>query len=306
MTRAWCGAGVVLMVTAAVACGDSPGKAVAEMLGSPTAVAREARLISAMADADSVGDPDAPLARWVLPKALSEISGLALTSDGRLFVHGDEDGQVWEIDYRRGLLLKRFSIGAGAIKADFEGITVANDVLWLLASNGMLYEFREGIESAHVEVRKHDTGLTKACEFEGVAYDATINALLLACKNIRDKQERNAIVIYRWSLKPDSAGRVSRVVVPVASVRGSNGWNSLQIADITVDPQTGNYVLLASKERAIVAITPTGGAVFARSLPEQHEQHEQPEGLAVTKDGLFLVSDEAVKGPALITLYRWP
>ena len=303
MSRACVVAWLAFGLLASAGCQASADDAVTALIASKTAVAREARLKSALASSDTVGETDAPLARWVLPPSLREISGLALTRDGRLFVHGNERGQLWEIDYRRGALLKRFTLGDQAVIADFEGITVANDVLWMLASNGTLYEFREGGDDAHVKYQKYETGLKKDCEFEGVAFDPKLNAMLLACKNIREKQDRKSIIIYRWSLKPGGGERVSRLMVPVASVRGDNAWTSLQISDITIEPSTGNYVLVASKERAIVVITPTGDPVSARVLPERHEQ---PEGIALTKDSLLLISDEAAKGPAVLTLYRWP
>ena len=292
----------VLALVLAAACDKSPEKAVAEIVRSKTAVAREARLEQALAGADSsAGDPDTPVARWILPASLKEISGLALTKDGRLLVHGDESAQVWQVDYRKGVLVKRFTLGPTPIKGDFEGITIVNDVVWMLESTGKLYEFREGAADAHVDFRKHDTGLKKDCEFEGLAYDARIQSLLLACKNIEAKADRDKIIIYRWSLASDSAGRLSKLVVPVSSVREGNAWTGLQVSDITVDSATGNYVLLASKERAIVVITPTGEPVSVRLLPERHEQ---PEGITIAKE-LVLVSDEAVDGPAAITLYRW-
>jgi uncharacterized protein YjiK len=59
-------------------------------------------------------------------------------------------------------------------------------------------------------------------------------------------------------------------------------------------------------EKAMVEITPKGDVVFARSL---HGRHAQPEGVAITKDGLLLISDEAGKrsgSPAALTVYRWP
>ena len=303
MRLARLGMGAVLALTIASACRQSETERLAKIVASPTATAREARMATKLSGADSAGDPEVPLARWMLPTSLNEISGLALTSDGRLLVHGDESAQVWEIDYRRGLLVKRFSLGANPIKGDFEGITIANDVVWLLDSKGKLYEFKEGPDDAHVDFRMHDTGLKKDCEFEGLAYDPTLKALLLACKNIKAKADRNAVIIYRWSLAAtDSASRLTRMLLPVSSVRGGNSWNSLQVSDITVDPATGNYVLIASKERAIIEISPAGEAVSARSLPEGHEQ---PEGVAIAKS-LLLVSDEAAKGQASITIYRWP
>ena len=273
------------------------------VIASPTAVARATRLEKALADHDATVGRAAPLAQWLLPHGLQEVSGLALTRDGRLLVHDDELGQVWEVDYRRGVLMKRFSLGTAVVKGDFEGITVANDVVFLLASNGRLYEFPEGANGGQVPYKVHDTGLKKECEFEGVAFDPAINALLLACKHVYDKDVRGALVIYRWSLKGDSGARLSRLAVPLAGVIGTNGWTNLEPSDITIDPLTGDYVLVASKEKALIAITPAGVPVFAHPLPAGHPQ---PEGVAITKDSILMISDEGGQGPGIITLYRWP
>jgi uncharacterized protein YjiK len=269
---------------------------------SPTAVARERRLEKALTD-HNAALARTPLARWVLPAPLREISGLALTKDGRLLAHGDEIGEIWEIDYRRGILDKHFFLGDKAVKGDFEGITVANDAVFLLSSSGKIYQFHEGANEAHVAYSMVETGLKSACEFEGIAFDPAINSLLLACKHVHDKSVHDAIVIYRWSLAGDSTARLSKITVPLGEVSASNGWKSLHPSDITIDPFNGNYVLISSLEKAMIEITPAGEIVFARPLPDGHPQAE---GIAVTKDSLMIVSDESKQGPALITLYRWP
>jgi uncharacterized protein YjiK len=273
------------------------------VLSNPTTVAREARLKAAQANHDPATGRATPLAQWVLPRGLQEISGLALTRDRRLLVHDDELGQVWEVDYRHGVLVKRFALGPHAVRGDFEGITVANDQVFLLASNGKLYEFPEGANGAEVDYRVVDTGLKKECEFEGVAFDPALNALLLACKHVYDKELHDALVIYRWSLKSDSGARLSPLTVPLGAVLATNGWATLEPSDITIDPLTGNYVLVASREKALVAVTPAGVLVFARPLPAGHPQ---PEGVAITTDSILMVSDEGGQGPGTITLYRWP
>jgi uncharacterized protein YjiK len=277
---------------------DLPG-----VLGSPTARAREARLTNSLTDRDSAVADSTPLAQWLLPPGLQEISGLALTSDGRLLVHDDELGQVWEIDYRRGVLVKRFSLGKGNLTGDFEGITVANDVVYMVSGKGGLYEFREGANHARVSYVLHGTGLEKECAFEGIAFDAAINSLLLACKLVLNKDLEDSLVIFRWNLAAHGA-RLSKLTVPLAGIIGANDWKNVQPADITVDPLTGNYVLVAStsKEKALISITPQGAVVFVRTLPALHHQ---PEGLAITKDSILIVSDEAATPPAILTLYRW-
>jgi uncharacterized protein YjiK len=245
-----------------------------------------------------------PIARWRLPPELQEISGVALTGDGRLLAHGDETGDVWELDYRHGLVVKRFSLGAQVVRGDFEGITVANGTVFLLTSKGTLYEFREGAAGAHVDYRVHATGLKNECEFEGIVFDPAINALVFVCKTVYNTQLHGALVLYRWSLRGDSAPRPTRLTIPLADVIGTNGWKGLHPSDVTIDPLTGNYVIIASKEKALISITPAGAVVSSRSLPPGHEQ---PEGIAITNNGILIVSDEAGQQPsAVLTLYKWP
>jgi uncharacterized protein YjiK len=90
--------------------------------------------------------------------------------------------------------------------------------------------------------------------------------------------------------------------IPMSQVIGANTWKNFEPSDITVDPATGNYVLLGSHEKAIAVITPAGDVVRAASLPFGHNQAE---GVAITRDGILIVSDEATQTPAHITLYRW-
>jgi len=253
-------------------------------------------------DADSTVN-DGALARWVMPRDLDELSGMALTSDGRILAHGDERAQISEIDYRKGVILKQFVVGQPTIKADLEGIAIANDVVFLLSSNGTLYEFREGNNGQRVDYITSDTRLGKECEFEGLAYDASINSLLLACKNVELKQAKDSMVIYRWKLHAGGGERLSKLAVPLKTILAAIGEKDLHPSDIAVDPKTGNYVLVASIEKALVEVTPAGQIVFARKLVGQHNQ---PESLAITKDGILIIGDEAGRRPAMITLYRWP
>jgi len=263
--------------------------------------ARTARLTEALANPDS-GEGQKPIARWILPTELAEISGLALTPDGRLFAHNDETAQITELDYRRGIVIKRFFVGAEGFHGDFEGLTCVEDRFFLLSSDGTLYEFREGAEGERVEYTTHDTHLGKECEFEGVAYDSTANAIILACKNPGKKQAQGVLVLYRYRL--DLAGaETSELTVPYAEVIGKNNWKHVRPTDISVDPSSGNYVLVAAQEKALVVLTPAGAVVLSRPLGGRHAQSE---GVAITPDHILIIADEATNGPATITLYYWP
>ena len=185
--------------------------------------ARAARLEHALTNPDSAKDRSEPLARWVLPRDLAEISGLALTADARLLVHDDEIARVFEIDYRRGTKVKEFMLGDGIVHGDFEGITVARDSVYLLTSTGRLYAFQEGANGTRVGYTLQNTGLGRDCEFEGVAFDPAINSLLLACKTPLKKRLRDELVIYRWKLA-GGADPVTQLTVPLDKVIGANKW----------------------------------------------------------------------------------
>jgi uncharacterized protein YjiK len=298
----WGRALLSLCLVLSPACRDGPDD-LASLDATPTAVARANRLERRLRDTDTSTWHTTQLARWVLPRELREISGLALTKDGRLLSQTDEVGKVWEIDYRRGILVKRFALGQGGVKGDFEGIAVADSVVFMLTSRGKLYEFHEGQNHADVGFEEHDPKLKDACEFEGLAFDPAINSLLLACKRVFESQASDSIVIYRWRLEGKKSERLSRLAVRLADVSGENHWKSFHTSDITIDPFTGDYVLIASKERGLIEITPAGAPVLARPLPPDHVQAE---GVSITRDSILILSDEGGNDLGTITLYRWP
>lgn len=300
--RRFCFAAIIAVLLAGAGCRNGEDTSLASTKDSTGVEARVARLTESLASPDSAEARGKPIARWLLPPELAEISGLALTPDGRLFAHEDETAQITEIDYRRGTIIKTFFVGKSELHGDFEGITCAGDRFFLLSSNGTLYEFREGEEGERVDYTVHDTHLGKECEFEGVAYDSTANAIVLACKNAGVKQFKGMLVLYRYSLE-HAGGETSELTVPYSEAIGKNSWKQLRPTDLTVDPSNGNYVLVAAQEQALVAFTPAGAVVFSRPLDGRHPQ---PEGIAITRDHILIIGDESTKGAATITLYRWP
>ncbi len=266
---------------------------------STTLRQREATLASRLGDAPP--DSTTPIARWVLPPGLSEISGLALTKDMRLLAHNDEAAVIYEIDYRRGTVVKQFMLGDTPIRDDFEAIAVAGERLFMTTSKGRVFEFREGPDGAQVPFTVHDSGLAKECEFEGLAFDSTDNALLLACKRILTKGLKDFVILYKWSLAGGLKTPPEEIRIPVADVIQGTRFKRITPSDITVDPHTGHYLILASQERSLLTVGKDGSVIGLRSLPPGHPMAE---GIAETPDGLLIVSDEATKTPATITLYR--
>jgi uncharacterized protein YjiK len=280
------------------ACRDTPKARAAEL--QKIAAVRKQELARRIATADAAPEMALPLAMWIMPPQLREISGLALTSRGTVLTHDDNSGRVSEIDPKTGILVKAFSL-TGNQKEDFEAITIAGNDIYLMASDGKLFRFREGADGQQVQFMMFDTGLGKKCEFESLAYEADSTRLVMVCKRILDKEAPKELVIYRMPL-PLNRATFSVIQVPLKQVVGSNKWKNFRPSDITIDPFTRNYVIIASHEKGLLVLTPDGDVVRSEPLPGDHRQ---PEGVAITKDSILLISDEANVKPAAITLYKW-
>lgn len=291
--------GLVLLLCAmpcVAACRDTPKARAAEL--QQIAAVRQAELAKRIKAANA--NDALPVAMWIMPPLLREISGLTLTSRGTVFTHDDNSGRVSEINPKTGILVKSFSLRDNQ-KEDFEAITIAGDDIYLMASDGKLFKFREGADGQQVNFLMFDTGLGKVCEFESLAYEADSTRLVMVCKRILDKSAPKELVIYRLPL-PLNRATFSIVQVPIKQVVGSNKWKGFRPSDITIDPFTRNYVIIASHEKGLIVVTPDGDVVRSEPLPGDHRQ---PEGVAITSDSLLLISDEANVKPAAITLYKW-
>lgn len=293
--------GLVLLLCAmpyATACRETPRAKAAEL--SRLVATRKQEVARRIAKADSTNNFAQPLAQWIMPPMLREISGLVLTSRGTVFTHDDNGGRVYEVDPKSGVLLKGFSL-LGNQKEDFEAITVAGNDIYLMASDGKLFRFREGADGQEVQFIVFNPGLKKQCEFEGLAYESDSTRLLMICKRIQDSRTPRDVRIYRMPLPLDRA-TITMMNIPIDDFIGSNPWKDFRPSDLAIDPNTRNYVIVASHEKGIAVVTPGGDVVRSEPLPGDHRQAE---GVAVTRDSILVISDEANVLPPAITLYRW-
>jgi uncharacterized protein YjiK len=292
-------AALVLAVTAGAGCRDISRADAAQI--REVQLTRQKQFQSRLAKADANPNQPIEIAKWLMPEALKEISGLALKSDGTLLAHDDNVGRIFVIDPKTGVLLKEFSLGKD-VKGDFEGITTAGSDIYLLQSKGKIYQFREGANGATVPYNVSDTQLGHECEFEGIVYEPDSAWLVMPCKNASGKKMKDQLVIYRWRLEGPDSTRLSVMTIPHSFLGVAGKSKDFRPSDITIDPATRNYVMISSRDNALVEITPGGQVVRAVKIPGVHNQAE---GVAITKDNVLIVSDEQNKAPAAITLYRW-
>lgn len=242
-----------------------------------------------------------PAAQWEVP-GLREASGLALTADGRLLVHGDERARIIAIDPRRGAVVGHYQLGSSPPRRDFEGIAVVDSTGYLVTSAGVLYEFavppatRDTGTLSYTVINPTPAGAE--CEIEGLAYQPSDRVLLIGCKHMKKGSEPTAVL--RWSVETRQPATPARVVIDEGSIDRKGGGKKLNITAMDVDPRTGVWVLLSSLDQTVAIADPSGRLSTAARLARRHRQ---PEGLAISPTGDVFIADEGGKDLSVITRY---
>jgi uncharacterized protein YjiK len=240
--------------------------------------------------------------QWHLPDRLHEVSGLAVSPDGRLFAHDDEIATIYEVDFASGAIVKRFTVGAQPMTGDFEGLTITPDGdFWLTDSEGRLLRFREGGDNARVEFERFNTGVGDECEVEGIAYRASDQNLVLACKRPKGGSRASrddAPVLRAWRLGESEArgwGPTSTALANAAGVR------RFQPSGLEFDARSGRLIVISANDGAIAELDPEGALISAQPLGDRHRQTE---GVAILADGSLILADEGGNDQALISRYQ--
>ncbi len=227
-----------------------------------------------------------------VPHDLKEISGLALSPDGRLFAEEDEDGTVYQLDPNDGTIIKRFSIGDKKDKpmhGDFEDLEIVGDRFYLMESGGDIYAFNEGSDGAVVPYDRIKTGLSDKNNIEGLCYDPSTNALLMALKDDPGKGLHDVRAIWSWSLEDGTTSAKPRFTLSRDSLHRCLDASSFHPSAIARTPD-GSFLVLSAHVPSIVEISSDGTIIDCRQLSDG--LHPQPEGVAVMPDGTLLISSE--------------
>jgi hypothetical protein len=212
-------------------------------------------------------------------------------------------GKKGNDDEKGGKGGKRAAQIPGAARGDFEDVRVVGDRIWLLSSDGTLWEAPIGADDRLETATRHRAAVDAGCrEFEGLEYDPGSKSLLLLCKVPESGAWRGRVVVLAWSPERRALADRPRVSVPAASLARLTGASSFKGSAIAREPRSGHYLLVAGPEKTWIELGP-GGEVLAGGRLDQR-RHPQPEGLAFAPNGELLVSDEAAGGTAAIAVYR--
>ena len=246
---------------------------------------------TACGDVSTSAEDTAAPQRLRLPPALREVSGLATVDQDELLTLTDEVATVYTINLETGSVEELFSLGDPVIAADFEGITIAGNDVWLVTSRGVLYRAIDGLKGQpDTAFELFPTGLEDTCEVEGLAFDRT--RFLLACKKNFRKKDRDKLMIYAWSQgEGDAEVYLAKPLHELGSIQ------KLSPSGISVDGDT--IQIVAARQRALLAIDRQGNLLRMMTL----KGHPQAEGVTVLADGSTVIADEGQNGGGLISRY---
>lgn len=243
----------------------------------------------------SCSQAEAPLS-WVLPKKLTEISGLAQGFGGRIFAVNDERAVIYEIDLASGdvrLIVKFVGSNGKVVKSDIEGIAVLDELFYLLSSEGRLYKGKpnglDGITT--VDSNYLDTGLSQLCELEGLS--SFEGMLFLVCKKNYLKKDKGYLLIFQFDPK-------SEIIIEYLRVDFKD-LHRKKIHPSGLAVTENEILLVAARQGLLIRLDKNGN--FIGDMELDKKAHRQTEGIVVLDSSQLILADEGKSKGGKITIY---
>jgi len=259
-----------------------------------------------------------PSHTMALDNELFEVSGLTVIALNTRAAVKDEKGRIYFLDGQTGAIRSHIKFSD---RGDYEGIERVGDTLWVLESDGDLYEVKDW-DTDDVDTDKHENALKSKHDTEGLAYDPINNRLLIACKEFGVKGEKDKKAIYAFDLRTEELMEPPLFLIDKAEVQASLNASTARerindrirsLLSSAVDlsgfkpsalarhPLTGDWYLLSSVRKMLVVLDAGGAVTTVQSL--SRDVFAQPEGIAFMPDGTLYISNEGLDGPP--TLLRF-
>lgn len=231
-----------------------------------------------------------------LPKALREVSGLALSDTGKLFAIADEVGRILELDPQTGAVVRHIDIGRPVVTDDFEGLAISNDTITAVTSGGKLYQL-DSQPNQTKPSRIVDLHTSERCEIEGLSNADTAGAQWLVCKRTLGDGDDDSVRFLRWNpAQPDRPPEPIDVSnKPILDALGKKNFNPSAVA---LSDGGRGLLVIAARQRSFALFSlheDSPAFVLAAPLPDA-TLHEQAEGLAIARDGRVFIANEGTTG----------
>ncbi|MBL4706845.1 MAG: SdiA-regulated domain-containing protein [Flavobacteriales bacterium] len=218
-----------------------------------------------------------PLKSYQLPSSLSEVSGLSFYSEKELILINDEEGILFYFDLLTETVLRSINFN---VKGDFEGVSLVDDIIYVLASEGILYKVNTDNEVSSIRLFDGKYNL------EGLCYHEKRNSLLIACKEHPKKKKNDYIQVFEYNLSKEKIEKN-----PYLKLDKSELSKKFKPSGLALHPN-GNLFIVSAANESFIEIGKDSKILNYLKLPKK--SYPQVEGIAIDKLGnLFLASEKA-------------
>lgn len=247
-----------------------------------------------------------PVLKDVLPESLHEISGLAIIDSTTIACIQDENGILFFYDIKLHKIKREFTFG---LDGDYEGITLVDKVLYILRSDGVLFEIKD-YATKKPSIKTYATQIP-ALNNEGLCYDVANNRLLIGAKGRinKDPQFRDQRIIYAFDLKTKSlnskplfnlnindinlSSKLSGANLPKKKDKKGNVYETgfkFNTSEIAIHPITKQLYVLSATDHCLFIFNMNGTLENTKQLDPI--LFNKSEGLSFFLNGDLIISNE--------------
>lgn len=254
---------------------------------------------------DKSGEKLTVLAKWFMPETLKEISGICWIDEKRIACVQDEIGVIYIYNLLNAKVENQIQFaGTG----DYESITQANGVYYVLRSDGIIFEIKTNNQKNPM-VKQFENPLDKNLDFEGIFYDKNTNRLLISFKQSDPRTSTKTKGIYAFDLISKMVGKQAIFEIDLTNElinkqkdksdeNEKDLYKNFQPSDIAINPVTSDIYVTDGVNSSILIMDKKGKIKSSFKLDK--DDFPQPEGITFSSKGELFISSEGVKYAGII------
>ncbi|WP_299782635.1 SdiA-regulated domain-containing protein [uncultured Formosa sp.] len=235
---------------------------------------------------------------WEMPKKLVEISGISVLNFPNILSVNDEEGKLYAYNLETKTVEDTYKFGKDG---DYEDLVVVDDVIYVLKSNGTIYEINNFNKKP--KVKKYKTFLSEKEDTEGLYFDKERNRLLIACKEEVKINNETKNVIYAFNLDTNTLNKTPAYSISKQDFKFQNKKHHFAPSGLAINPKTNTLFIISSVGKLMVEMNLDGDILNKYSL--DYPLFKQPEGIFFSENGDLYISNEGRKGKGNILKFDY-
>lgn len=200
--------------------------------------------------------------KFFLPEALNEVSGISL--------YNGKSG-------------------------DYEGLSIAHDMVYILKSNGNIHQFSfQDKENLNIDSVKLFKNLVPKGEYESLYADPKQNRLVVVPKKLKDDDESNIVKVYNILIDSSNNLTAENVypidVSEIIKTLPNKKEKKIRPSAIAQHPISEDWYLLASVNKLLIICDKNWKV--KEFYPLDPKLYRQPEGICFDQEATLYISNE--------------